>query len=158
MSVKDWKKIVLLRKEVEGMNKIMKSSQALGDMLDYHRSPSDKSGLGYVGDSSNKNENTLSKGDVKKAERNYDAPNSSEGKEKNQATIEEILLQAENQLQEEMLMMLKRQEGMVIIKGSQGGKTLEVHQGSLHLPRTKVHFLVIVILVQTSKKQFYKKK
>ena len=46
--------IVLLRKKVEGMNKIMKSSQALDDMLSYHRSPSDKSGLGYVGEPSNK--------------------------------------------------------------------------------------------------------
>ena len=65
------------------------------------------------------------------------------------ATIEEILLQVENQLQEEILMMSKRQEAMVIIKGSQGRKASEVHQGNLHLPGTKVHFLVIVILVQT---------
>ena len=38
---------------------------------------------------------------------------------------------------------------MVIIKGSQGKKASEVHQVNLHLPGTKVHFLVIVILVQT---------
>ena len=38
---------------------------------------------------------------------------------------------------------------MVIIKGSQGSKALEVHQRNLHLPGTKVHFLVIVIPVQT---------
>ena len=38
---------------------------------------------------------------------------------------------------------------MVIIKGSQGIKDSEVHQGNLHLPSTKVHFLVIFILVQT---------
>ena len=74
--------IVLLRKKVEGMNKIMKSSQALDDMLSYHRSPSDKSGLGYVGEPSNKNEYALSKGDVKKPERNGDAPSSNKGKEK----------------------------------------------------------------------------
>ena len=79
--------IVLLRKKVEGMNKIMKSSQALDDMLSYHRSPSDKSGLGYVGEPSKKNENALSKGDVKKAERNGDAPSSNKGKEKNQGNI-----------------------------------------------------------------------
>jgi len=48
------------------MNKIIKSSQALDNMLSYHRSPSDKSGLGYVGEPSNKNENALSKGDVGK--------------------------------------------------------------------------------------------
>ena len=46
-------------------------------------------------------------------------------------------------------MMSKRQEAMVIIKGSQGRKASEVHQGNLHLPVTKVHFLVVVILVQT---------
>ena len=76
--------IVFLRKKVEGMNKIMKSSQALDDMLSYHRSPFDKSGLGYVGESSNKDEDALSKGDVKKPERDGDAPSSSKGKEKNE--------------------------------------------------------------------------
>ena len=45
--------------------------------------------------------------------------------------------------------MSKRQDAMVIIKGSQGSKASEVHQGNLHLPGTKVHFLVIVMLVQT---------
>jgi len=65
------------------------------------------------------------------------------------ATIEEILLQVENQLQEEILMMSKRQEGMVIIKGSQGRKASEVYQENHHLPGTKDHFLVIVIFVQT---------
>ena len=45
--------------------------------------------------------------------------------------------------------MSKRQVGVVIIKESQGRKALEVRQGNLHLPGTKVHFLVIVILVQT---------
>jgi len=48
------------------MKKIMKSSQALDDMLSYHRCPSDKSGHGYAGEPSNKNENVLSKIDVKK--------------------------------------------------------------------------------------------
>ena len=76
--------IVLLRKKVEGMNKILKSSQALDDMLSYHRSPSDKSGLGYVGEPSNKDEDALSKGDVKKPQRSCDAPSSSKGKEKNE--------------------------------------------------------------------------
>jgi len=40
------------------------------------------------------------------------------------------------------------QEAMVIIKGSQGKKTSEIHQGNSHLPGTKVYFLVIVMLVQ----------
>ena len=56
--------IVLLRKKVEGMNKMMKSPQALDDILSYHRSPSDKSGLGYVGEPSSKDEDALSKGDL----------------------------------------------------------------------------------------------
>ena len=38
---------------------------------------------------------------------------------------------------------------MVINKGSQGSKASEVHQGNLHLPGTKVHFMVIVMLAQT---------
>ena len=46
-------------------------------------------------------------------------------------------------------MMSKRQEAMVIIKGSQCRKASKVHQGNLHLLGTKVHFLVIVIHVQT---------
>ena len=45
--------------------------------------------------------------------------------------------------------MSKRQEAMAIVKGSQGRKASEVHQGNLHFPGTKVYFLVIVILVQT---------
>jgi len=78
--------IVLLRKKVEGVNKIMKSSQALDDMLSYHRSPSDKSGLGYVGEPSNKDEDALSKRDVKKPQRSCDAPSSNKGKEKNEGS------------------------------------------------------------------------
>ena len=66
------------------MNKILKSSQALDDMLSYHRCPSDKSGLRYVGEPSNKNENALNKREVKKPEINGDAPSSSKRKEKNQ--------------------------------------------------------------------------
>ena len=49
--------IVFLRKKVEGMNKTMKSSQALDDMLSHQRCPFDKSGLGYAGESSNENDN-----------------------------------------------------------------------------------------------------
>jgi hypothetical protein len=45
--------------------------------------------------------------------------------------------------------MSRRQNAMVIIKGSQGSKGSEVHQGNLHLPGTKVHFMVIVMLAQT---------
>jgi len=46
-------------------------------------------------------------------------------------------------------MMSNMREEMVIIKGSQGSKDLEVHQGNLHLLGTKVHFPFIIILVQT---------
>jgi len=58
-------------------------------------------------------------------------------------TLEEVLLQ------EEMQMVSRMKEAMVIIKGSQGKITLEVHQGNLLLPGTKVYFLVISIPVQT---------
>ena len=84
MSVKDWNKRFSSSEKVEGMNKILKSSRALDDMLSYHRCPFDKSGLGYAGESSNKNDNASNKRDVKKPERNGDAPSSSKGKEKNQ--------------------------------------------------------------------------
>ena len=55
-------------------------------------------------------------------------------------TMEEILLQ------EDLQMMSRIQKAMNIIKESQGRKASEVHQGNLHLPGTKVYFLVIVIL------------
>ena len=61
-------------------------------------------------------------------------------------TIKTIM--EETFLQEEMQMVSRMQEEMVIIKGSQGKKTSEVHQGNLLLPGTKVYFLVIAILVQ----------
>ena len=57
-------------------------------------------------------------------------------------TLEEILLQ------EEMQMVSRMKEAMFVIKGSQGKKTSELHQGNLLLPGTKVYFLVIAILVQ----------
>ena len=40
---------VSLKKKVEGMDKFLKSSHALDDMLSHQRSPFDKSGLGYEG-------------------------------------------------------------------------------------------------------------
>ena len=66
------------------MNKILKSSQALDDMLSSQICPFDKLGLGYASESSNKNDNASNKMDVKKPERNGDAPSSSKGKKKNQ--------------------------------------------------------------------------
>ena len=58
-------------------------------------------------------------------------------------TMEEILLQGDLQ------MMSRIQKEMNIIKEFQGKKTSEVLQGTLHLPSTKLYFLVIAILVQT---------
>ena len=58
--------IVSLRKKVEGMEKILKSSQDLDDMINHQRSPFDKSGLGYEGESSIKNDNASNKRDVRK--------------------------------------------------------------------------------------------
>ncbi len=45
-------------------------------------------------------------------------------------------------------MVSKMQEAMDIIKGSQYRMILEVDQGNLHPLGTKVHFLVIAIVVQ----------
>lgn len=46
-------------------------------------------------------------------------------------------------------MVSMMQEVMDIIKGSQGKKTSEIHQGNLHLLGTKVSFLFFVILLRT---------
>ena len=43
--------IVFLKKKVDLLNKNLKSSQTLDDILSHHRSPPDKSGLGYAGES-----------------------------------------------------------------------------------------------------------
>lgn len=72
------------------MNKILKSSQTLYDILSHQRCRLDKSSLGYVGELSNKNDakpNASNKKDVKKHGRNIDAPSSSKSKEKSQDDI-----------------------------------------------------------------------
>lgn len=76
--------IVFLKKEVDLLNKNLKSSQTLDDILSHQRSPLDKLGLGYSGESSSKNDNASNNKDVRKPERNVDAPSSSKGKEKTQ--------------------------------------------------------------------------
>jgi len=58
-------------------------------------------------------------------------------------TTEEILLQGD------LHMVSRIKKAINIIKESQGKKTSKVLQGTLHLPSTKVYFLVIAILVQT---------
>lgn len=73
---------VSLRKKVEGMDKILKSSQELDDMLNHQRSPFDKSGLGYEGESSSKGDHTSNNKDMRKSNGNNDAPSSSKIKEK----------------------------------------------------------------------------
>jgi len=75
--------IVFLKKEVDLLNKNLKSSQTLDDILSHQRSPLDKSGLGYAGESSSKNDanpNVSNNKDVRKPKRNIDAPSSSKGK------------------------------------------------------------------------------
>ena len=121
------------------LNKNLKSSQTLDDILSHQRSPLDKSDLGYAGESSSKNDNASNNKDVRKPRRNVDAPSKARVK----LTLEEIILQ------EEMQMVSRMQEEMVIIKGSQGKKTSELHRGKLLLSSTKVYFLVISILIQT---------
>jgi hypothetical protein len=44
--------VVSLRVEVDKLNKNLKSSQVLEDILSYQRSPFNKSGLGYIGETS----------------------------------------------------------------------------------------------------------
>ena len=79
--------IVFLKKEVDLLNKNLKSSQTLDVILNHQRYPLDKSSLGYVGESSGKNDenpNASNNKDVRKPGRNVDAPSSSKGKEKGQ--------------------------------------------------------------------------
>ena len=71
--------IVTLKKEVVSLNKNLKSSQILDDILNHQRSPLDKSGLGYGGEPSTKNDNASNNKDVRKLGRN-DTPSSSKGK------------------------------------------------------------------------------
>jgi len=79
--------IVFLKKEVDLLNKNLKSSQTLNDILIHQRSLLDKSSLGYASESSSKkdaNPNSSKNKDVRKPGRNVDAPNSNKGKEKSQ--------------------------------------------------------------------------
>jgi len=75
--------IIFLKKEVDLLNNNLKSSQTLDNILSHQRSPLDKSRLGYAGESSRKNDanpNASNNKDVRKPERNVDAPSSSKGK------------------------------------------------------------------------------
>ena len=74
--------IVFLKKEVDLLNKNLKSSQTLDDILSHQRSTLDKSGLRYAGESSRKNDNASNNKDVRKTKRNVDAPSYNKGKEK----------------------------------------------------------------------------
>ena len=79
--------IIFLKKEVDLLNKNLKSSQTLDDILSHQRSPLDKSGLRYAGESSRKNDansNASNNKDMRKPGRNVDAPSSNKGKEKSQ--------------------------------------------------------------------------
>jgi len=57
---------VFLKKEVDFQNSNLKSSRTLDDILSHQRSPLDKSGLGYAGESSSKYDNASSNKDVRK--------------------------------------------------------------------------------------------
>ena len=73
--------IVTLKKEIVSLNKTLKISQTRDDILSHQISPLDKSGLGYVGEPSRKNDNASNNKDVRKPKRN-DTLSSSKGKEK----------------------------------------------------------------------------
>ena len=82
--------INLLRKEVDHLNKSLKSSQTLDDIRSHQRSPLDKSGIGYAGEISNINDanpNTSNNKDVENPGKNIDFPSSSKDKEKSQDGI-----------------------------------------------------------------------
>ena len=70
------------------MEKFLKNSKALDDMLSHERYPFDKSGLGYAGESSSKNDNASNNKDMRKSERDVDAPSFSKGKYKSQENNE----------------------------------------------------------------------
>ena len=59
-------KIVSLKKEVDLLNKNLKISQTLDDILSHQRSPLDKLGLRYAGEPSRKNDNAGNNKDVRK--------------------------------------------------------------------------------------------
>lgn len=68
------------------LNKNLKSSQTLYDILSHQRSPLGKSGPGYAGEPLSKNDANpyaSNNKDVRNPGRNLDAPSSSKGKEKN---------------------------------------------------------------------------
>ena len=91
--------IIFLKKEFDLLNKNLKSSQTLDDILSRQRSPPDKLGLGYAGDPSSKNDanpNASNNKDVRKLERNIDAPSSSKGKDKSQGNNEGSLIPRRN--------------------------------------------------------------
>jgi len=48
------KEVVSLRVEVDKLNKNLKTTQVLADILSHQQSPYDKSGLGYTGEASSK--------------------------------------------------------------------------------------------------------
>ena len=79
--------IVTLKKEVVLLNKNLKSSQTLDDILSHQRSPLDKSGLGYAGEPSSKNDNASNNKDVRKLERDVDDRNSNKGRSQDDIRI-----------------------------------------------------------------------
>jgi len=79
--------IVFLKKEVDLLNKNLKSSQTLDGILSHQRSPLDKSGLRYASEPSSKNDanpNASNYKDVRKPKRNVDAPSSCIGRGKSE--------------------------------------------------------------------------
>ena len=57
--------VVFLKKEVDLLNKNLKSSQTLDDIPSHQSSPDDKSRLHYAGESSSKNDNVSKNKDVR---------------------------------------------------------------------------------------------
>ena len=90
-----WKlkgEIVFLKKEVDLLNKNLKISQTLDDILSHQRYPLDKSGLGYVGESSSKNDNSSNKRMWGSLEEILMLPVLAKSGRRIKTTLEEILL------------------------------------------------------------------
>ena len=135
--------IAFLEKEVELLNTNLKSSQTLDVILSQQRSPIEKSGLGYAGESSSNNDNASNIEDARNLEINVDAPSSSKGKEKNQDN------DGRNSTPRRLADGVKNTKGNEYHQRIPRKKDSRVLQGTLHLPSTKVYFLDIAILVQT---------
>lgn len=80
------------------INKSLQISQTLEDILSYQSSPLDKLGLGYIGESSRKYDNSSKDKYVRKREEMLMLPVPAKERRRVKTTTEEILLQGDLQM------------------------------------------------------------